>query len=152
MYAFWICSCGGFCSYRLSHTVNLYAGNKGTVNGSDKVTISNLSANDNVDFSSINIAVTDQKYYAKGVRLSGRNNDDVVFSSPSFPVNGDADYVVAYGISANRVSYVVNYQDAAGNALAPSNTFYGDAGDKPVVAYRYIENYIPQGFGYDKEL
>lgn len=50
------------------------------------------------------------------------------------------------------VAYTVNYQDASGNALAESQTFYGNIGDKPVVAYRYIENYIPDALALTKTL
>ena len=87
----------------------------------------------------------------KGVRLSGRDNEDAV-DSPAFNVTGDADYVVAYGIKGDQVGYTVNYQDEAGNVLAPSSTFYGNIGDKPVVAYKYIENYVPQALAMTKTL
>ena len=50
------------------------------------------------------------------------------------------------------VAYTVNYQDASGNALAESQTFYGNIGDKPVVAYRYVENYIPDALALTKTL
>ena len=46
----------------------------------------------------------------------------------------------------------MNYQDANGKTLADSQTFYGNAGDKPVVAYKYIENYIPQALALTKTL
>ena len=36
------------------------------------------------------------KYYVKGIRLSGRDNNTVAQSA--FLVSGDQDYVVAYGI------------------------------------------------------
>lgn len=50
------------------------------------------------------------------------------------------------------VAYTVNYQDADGNELAPSQQFYGNVGDKPVVAYRYIDGYIPQAAALTKTL
>ena len=50
------------------------------------------------------------------------------------------------------VAYTVNYQDASGNSLAESQTFYGNVGDKPVVAYRYVENYIPDALALTKTL
>lgn len=71
---------------------------------------------------------------------------------PGFIVKGDADYVVAYGIKGNMVAYTVNYQDASGKSLAESQTFYGNVGDKPVVAYRYVENYIPDALALTKTL
>ena len=67
-------------------------------------------------------------------------------------MDGDADYVVAYGIKGNQVAYTVQYQDEDGNTLAESQTFYGNVGDKPVVAYRYIENFVPQALALTKTL
>ena len=58
----------------------------------------------------------------------------------------DTDYVVGYGLLVDAVAYTVNYQDADGNALAPSRTYYGNVGDKPVVAYLYIDGYQPQAY------
>lgn len=46
----------------------------------------------------------------------------------------------------------VSYQDAAGNELAPSDTYYGSVGDKPVVAYRYVEGYEPDVAALTKTL
>lgn len=51
-----------------------------------------------------------------------------------------------------RQPHTVNYQDASGNSLAESQTFYGNVGDKPVVAYRYVENYIPDALALTKTL
>ena len=64
----------------------------------------------------------------------------------------DQDYVVAYGIKGATVAYTVNYLDEDGNALAPSETYYGNVGDKPVVAYLYIEGYQPQAYNLGKTL
>lgn len=60
--------------------------------------------------------------------------------------------MVGYGIRGDMVAYTVNYQDADGNELAPSQQFYGNVGDKPVVAYRYIDGYIPQAAALTKTL
>ena len=95
--------------------------------------------------------MSDEKYYVKGIRLSGRDNSEAL-AAPAFRVNGDADYVVAYGIKGDMVAYTVNYEDEQGNKLAESQTFYGNVGDKPVVAYRYIENYVPQALALTKTL
>ncbi|MCR2019592.1 hypothetical protein NSB04_07520, partial [Blautia pseudococcoides] len=90
------------------------------------------------------------KYYVKGVRISGRDNNSLETSA--FHVNGDRDFVVAYGIQGDMVGYTVNYHDADGNELAPSRTYYGNVGDKPVVAYLYMENYTPQALALTKTL
>ena len=90
------------------------------------------------------------KHYVQGVRLSGRDNNTVAESV--FYVTGDKDYVMAYGIKGNLTKYTVNYQDENGNALRESDEFYGNVGDKPVVAYRYIEGYTPEVMGFTKTL
>lgn len=134
-----------------TYKVTLSAGNKGTINGQNKFERENIASGSIITFNLNDIQVTDDKYYVKGIRLSGRDNDEAL-AAPSFTVDKDADYVVAYGIKGNMVAYTVNYQDASGNSLAESQTFYGNVGDKPVVAYRYIENYIPDALALTKTL
>lgn len=134
-----------------TYKVTLSAGNKGTINGQNKIEQTNIASGSTVTFNLNDIQVTDDKYYVKGIRLSGRDNNETL-AAPSFTVDKDADYVVAYGIKGNMVAYTVNYQDASGKSLAESQTFYGNVGDKPVVAYRYIENYIPDALALTKTL
>lgn len=134
-----------------TYKVTLSAGNKGTINGQNKIERANIASDSTVTFNLNDIQVTDDKYYVKGIRLSGRDNDETL-AAPSFTVDKDADYVVAYGIKGNMVAYTVNYQDASGKSLAESQTFYGNVGDKPVVAYRYVENYIPDALALTKTL
>lgn len=134
-----------------TYKVTLSAGNKGTINGQNKIEQTNIASGSTVTFNLNGIQVTDDKYYVKGIRLSGRDNDEAL-AAPSFTVDKDADYVVAYGIKGNMVAYTVNYQDASGKSLAESQTFYGNVGDKPVVAYRYVENYIPDALALTKTL
>ena len=134
-----------------TYKVTLSAGNKGTINGQNKIERADIASGSTVTFNLNDIQVTDDKYYVKGIRLSGCDNDEAL-AAPSFTVDKDADYVVAYGIKGNMVAYTVNYQDASGNSLAESQTFYGNVGDKPVVAYRYVENYIPDALALTKTL
>lgn len=134
-----------------TYKVTLSAGNKGTINGQNKIEQADIASGSTVTFNLNDIQVTDDKYYVKGIRLSGRDNDETL-AAPSFTVDKDADYVVAYGIKGNMVAYTVNYQDASGKSLAESQTFYGNVGDKPVVAYRYVENYIPDALALTKTL
>ena len=126
-----------------TYKVTLSAGNKGTINGQNKIEKSDIAYGSDFSFDNAalyNIQVTDDRYYVKGIRLSGRDNaSSEPLDAPAFTVTGDADYVVAYGIKGNMVAYTVNYQDASGKSLAESQTFYGNVGDKPVVAYRYVE-------------
>ena len=134
-----------------TYKVTLSAGNKGTINGQAKVERDSVVAGSTVTFNLKGVQVTDDKYYIKGIRLSGRDNEEAL-ATPTIEVDGDVDYVVAYGIKGDMVAYTVNYQDANGKTLADSQTFYGNAGDKPVVAYKYIENYIPQALALTKTL
>lgn len=90
------------------------------------------------------------QYYVRGLRKSGYDNETV--AQAAFQVEQDQDYVVAYGIRGEMVSYVIQYQDAAGNALAASRTYYGNVGDRPVVAFLYIEGYEPQAYNLTKTL
>ena len=120
---------------------------------SGKIVVSGLKIQDIVTFNPQAGAVDladDSKYYVKGVRQSGRDNNSV--ASSSFRVTGDADYVVAYGVKGNMVGYTVNYQDENGRALAESRRYYGNVGDKPVVAHIYIENYEPQALALTRTL
>lgn len=151
-----------------TYSVTLSAGRQGTVTGdgvtvegstyelaSDGTTvrISGLHQGARVTFQANDAARLndDSKYYISGIRLSGRDNNTRA-ADPSFIVDGDADYVVAYGIRGDMVQYTVQYQDEDGKALADSRTYYGNVGDEAVVAYLYIEGYRPLDFNLAKVL
>lgn len=139
-----------------TYTIRLYGGNRGTVNGQDMVEWTGVHYGDTVDLGQASIAVTDGKYYAKGARPAGLDNvKDVVYVadvdangklSGTVTVTEDADYVIAYGVLADRVEYTVRYVDAAGNELAASQKFMGDIGDTPATAAPYFENYVPNAY------
>jgi hypothetical protein len=134
-----------------TYTVRFFAGGQGTFGGQEMVTYENLRYGDRVTFRPESVTLPeDSKYYVKGIREAGKDNNTV--QSLSFQVTGDMDYVVAYGISGSSVAYQVNYQDQAGNALAPSSTYYGNVGDRPVIAYLYIDGYQPQAYNLMKTL
>lgn len=137
-----------------TYTVTLYAGKEGTfADGSSEVKITELKTGDVVSFAGQigGVQLKDSgKYYVKGVRESGKDNNTV--SAPAFTVDSDREYVVAYGIKGDMVSYTVNYQDESGNALRQSEKFYGVVGDKPVVAFQYIDGYQPQAYNLTKTL
>lgn len=133
------------------YKITLHAGNRGTIDGKAESITVNASYGADVTFDLSRVQVNDGKYYVKGVRLSGRDNKTSV-AAPAFPVTGDADYVVAYGIKGDLVAYTVKYQDASGKQLAPDSTFYGNVGDKPIVAYKYIEKYVPKALALTKTL
>lgn len=149
------------------YTVTVYGGNQGTVNGKDSVSLGPVALGETVDFSELTVEVpAGSKYYAKGVRLAGLDNvrsdknrdgqttaGELTVMAATVQTDGrlmgmatiteDSDFVVAYGILANRVAYTVTYTDADGNELAPARTFFGDIGDVPATAPVYIEGYLP---------
>lgn len=130
-------------------------GNKKSVsfsNYGNKVVVSGLEYGDTVSCSAqdaVSLAA-DSKYYVKGIRLSGRDNNTVAYSA--FTVTEDQDYVVAYGIPGEMTEYTVMYVDEAGNTLAPSRTYKGNVGDEPVIAYLYIEGYTPASYNQTNKL
>lgn len=129
-----------------TYTVRLFSGAQGLVNGEEVIVKSGLHYGDRVSFSQRAVTLkNDSKYYVKGIRESGKDNN-TVGSTSSFPVTGDMDYVVVYGILGDSVAYTVNYVDRDGNTLAPSETFYGNVGDAPVIAYINIDGYQPQAY------
>lgn len=137
--------------YAYGYKVTLYTGNQGTINSQNSMSI-DVSKGQMValDLSQIELP-QDSKYYVKGIRLSGHDSVDSLDPS-TFVVNGDQDYVVVYGVKGEQVAYKVRYLDENGNQLAEDATFYGNIGDKPVVAYKYIENYVPQAYALTKTL
>ena len=44
------------------------------------------------------------------------------------------------------MGYTVRYVDTDGRQLLPDETYYGNIGDRPVIAYQYVENYRPQAY------
>lgn len=129
-----------------TYTVRFYSGARGTFGGKQIVTYEGLKAGDRVTFRQSDVTLENgSKYYIKGIRESGKDNN-TVSSQSSFVVTGDQDYVVAYGIKGNSVGYTVRYVDEDGNQLLPDETYYGNVGDRPVIAYQYIENYLPQAY------
>lgn len=140
-----------------TYTITFYAGNQGTFEGGqNKLTYTGLKYNSklklDVNGGDTKVFVSNNKYYVKGIRKSG-GDTSTKLESEEITVTGDLDYVVAYGIkNDHQVAYTVSYQDEAGNELLPSRVLYGNIGDKPVVAYQYIDGYQPQAYNLTKTL
>lgn len=136
----------------------------------DKITISNLKVSENsvinVSADDITNAITSEKtvingvevlgekYFVKGFTQSGESNHSVL-PTLALAIDEDicdVDYVVSYGIEGKQVSYTVKYQGKDGKTLAEDDVFYGNIGDKPVVAYKLIDGYAPTVFAYTKTL
>lgn len=133
-----------------SYTITVYPGD-GTLDGAS-IWQHPYQINDKADLSEVvkSAVPADSRYFVKGIRLAGHDNADL--AAQQFTVKGDAQYVITYGLQKDMVAYTVNFVDEDGNQLAESETFYGVAGDKPVVAYRYIEQYLPNAYNLTKTL
>ena len=157
-----------------TYQITLYVGGQGTFTGTDMVTVDNTATSSSYtitgdketiliqgleigDVVTMDVAAdgavklhNNSKYYVKGVRRGGRDNNTV--ESPAFTVKGDADYVVAYGIQGDQTAYIVRYVDRNGQQIASPRTYYGNVGDKPVVAFLYVDGYQPQAYNLTKTL
>ena len=134
-----------------SYTVRIFPGDKGTINGKKDPIVRVVEPEykwSSSDFDYEKDAASDtDKYYVRGIREAGRDNNttnnDLIY--PAFTVNRDIDIVVAYGIKGSDVTYKINYVEYGTNKqLLEPRTYHGNIGDKPVVAYLYIDGYVPQ--------
>lgn len=150
-----------------TYTVRVYAGNQGVVseNGitvpagasmscnGNQVEITGLKYGEKVYITVQDMAsAEDERYYVKGLRKAGRDNSEAENVSSAFDVEGDRDYVIAYGIKGDMVSYTINYVDGQGNALLESDTYYGNPGERQYVSARYVDGYQPQAYNLVKTL
>ena len=122
------------------YTVTLDGGLYGTVNAETTA---------KVDYNGVytlpdptEVTVTDSKYYFKGWHRAGQ--EGILEAAPK--ITEDVDFVATFGITGDQVKYTVNFVDESGATLAASKEFYGNVGDKPVVAYVYVEGYQPQAY------
>lgn len=144
------------------YNVRVFSGEQGTFkNGGDCYQFPPLPAGSPVSFNQGDVQLNPDsadKYYVKGWRLGGKdnvtktnqNNDTNLVSNVW--VESDMDLVVCYGVLVDAVGYTVRYVDQQGNELYPSESFRGNLGDRPVLAYRYIEGYLPQAYNLTGEL
>ena len=117
----------------------------------DCVTVSGLKFGDTVYIRAQDAAETvDSRYYVRGIIQAGREESEK--TEGAFQVDGDRDYVAAYGIKGDMVAYTVNYLDASGNTLLASDTYYGNPGERQYVSSRYIDGYVPQALNLVKTL
>ena len=95
------------------------------------------------------------KYFAKGVRLAGRDNYDGLRNLnyiSETPVHEDTDYVVAYGVKNSAVEYRVVYYSNTGEKLLEDETHYASDKDNVIVHARHIPGYFPQANNIGKEI
>lgn len=138
------------------YTITIYAGQQGHF-GSDKNNTTKkiqvkAGAAVTIDLDKLDYHLDNDEYYVRGLRQTGHDNDEI--KSLTIPsVDEDISYEVAYGIKGGMVKYVVNYVAAKdGEELHDSDTYYGMVGDKPVVSYKYVENYLPDAYNKGKTL
>lgn len=142
-------------SQTYSYTVTFFSGNQGAFKGD--VTKIRISGNYNdrivIDIDDLGLKLNNDKYYVKGLRETGKDNKDTTFTrSKLITFSEDVSYVVAYGLKKDMVKYTVKYEDKNGKDLLPSQEYYASVGDKPVVAFKYIEGYIPEAYNETKTL
>lgn len=137
-----------------TYTIRFFSGKQGAFSEGEMIVFTDLHYGDRVNFYRNAVTLNDNsKYYIRGIRESGRDNSDSVSDqTASVMVTGDRDYVVAYGILGDATSYTIHYEDENGRTLAPSEMYYGNVGDKPVVAYLYIAGYRPQAYNLTQTL
>lgn len=136
-----LCSVKAEAGYK--YRVTIEAGLHGTVNGGSTYEAEQFDYNQQWNPNNYQdmIAVSDPKYYFKGFHISGI--EGVVGTQY---ITKDTVFVATYGIKGQTVAYTVEYVDNNGATLFPTQTYYGNIGDKPVVAFRYIEGYVPQAY------
>lgn len=133
------------------YKVTLYTGNKGTIQGNTFLDVQ-VEKGQQISFDLTKIELQKESpYYIKGIRLSGNDSIDTL-APATFDVEADQEYVVVYGVKGQQVAYMIRYVDKQGKELLPQETLYGNVGDKPVVAYQYVEGYLPQTTAFTKTL
>ena len=136
------------------YTITVYAGNQGTFSdGSYEKSFTVEAGKDfTIRYADFAVSMENDKYYARGLKESGRDNDTTIVEKTYAKVDRDMDFVVTYGIKGEMVSYTVIYVDEDGNELASPSKFHGMIGDKPIVAATYIEGYLPSALNVTKTL
>lgn len=153
-------------SNQYTYTVRVYSGAQGTFSDGSTEMIIQITPGTTIDLTRVLAGiqmkeckdaagnVVENKYYAKGIRESGKDNNTVdTLVGPVYKVTKDIDLVAAYAMKGGNVSYTVKYLNAdTKEELFPSQTFYGNVGEKPVVAYQFIDGYVPQAYNLAKTL
>ena len=144
-------------AYAYKYKVTVYSGEQGTIGGK-KVWSKEFDQGEHVTLTleSLDFELKNDKYYPRGFKIAGHDNDenedDVTYPAPSFDVSSDVDYMITYGIKGALVKYFAKYVDTEGNTIRKQDTYYGMAGDKPVVSFRYIDGWTPQTYNIGKTL
>lgn len=142
------------------YTIFIYSGKEGYFgepgNTVEKITGKAYGAEVTVNLADLNLKVKNpDEYYVRGLKIAGHDNDElssVQMQSYTFNIEEDTSFSVSYGMAGGMVKYTVRYQDGNGNTLHDSETFYGMAGDRPVLSFRHVEGYLPDNINLTKRL
>jgi len=142
------------------YTIKVYAGEQGhfespkagKLSGDKKTITIKADAGDplTINESQTGFVLDNKDYYVRGFRKAGHDNDELIATLPS--VDSDEAYEVAYGLKGGMVKYYVRYLDGSGDPLHDEEEFYGMAGDKPVISFKYVDGYQPQAYNLTKTL
>ena len=136
------------------YKVTIYSGSQGSFKGKT-VWSKEYDQGEEVYISlaDLGFEIRDKRYYARGFKIAGHDNDETTgFQTLAFKADSDEEYIVAYGIKGALVSYTARYVNEDGEEIHKSDTYYGMAGDKPVVSFRYIDGWEPDTYNMAKTL
>ena len=145
--AFMMCFAATVSAASYQYKVTVSGGNVGEVTK----TLFKVAYGDTVTIDPDDVTIKDSKYYLKGFHVSGQETP-VVQAGDIPNITEDLDLVATYGIRQSMVRYTVRYIDAQDKELIAAKTFYGNVGDKPVLAFTYIEGYRPEAYSLTKTL
>ena len=120
-----------------TYQVTVYAGTL----GDDAVYSVSCNSGDDCNVSGFvsGIVPNDDRYQVRGVAVAGSED----LTAQDFAVTSDVDLVVVYYVPGEPVEYTVNYVDEDGNAIADPDTYTGNNEEKPVIAFKLIDGWIP---------
>ena len=85
------------------------------------------------------VVVKDDRYYCNNeYHISG-----IEGIAEAQEIKEDMTFVATYRIKGDLVSYTVHYVDASGAMLLPDSVFHGNVGEEAVLAYKYVNGYLP---------
>ena len=124
------------------YTIRVYAGAKGAFADGSAVKTIHAKYGEVVNLSDYSVVPSENRYLFNGYRISGRDNRWA--EMPAFTAEKDVDYVAAYVIKGNVVQYTLRFVEyGTGRQLLDDMVLEGNAGDKPIEAFRYVEGYRP---------
>ena len=88
------------------------------------------------------VIVKDDRYYCNNeYHISG-----IEGAVEAQEIKEDMIFVATYRIKGDLVGYTVHYVDESGAMLLPDSTFHGNIGEEAVLAYKYVDGYIPNTY------